>query len=145
MIRYFDASALAKHYVRERDTRTVDRLLSGVEAATCRLTEAEVSSALSRRCREGDVTEEGLAMAVTALRADMRRLHVVELSASVVGGVHALLSRHVLRAGDALQLASALVLRDRAGPVELVAYDARLRHAARREGLAVRPKTLRRR
>lgn len=46
------------------------------------------------------------------------------------------LRRHALRAGDAIQLASALDLRQRmTGPVEFVCFDQRLNAAARSEGL----------
>lgn len=50
----------------------------------------------------------------------------------------ALLVRHPLRAGDAIQLASALLLRrELAEPVTFAAYDDRLKAAARAEGLTV--------
>ena len=48
--------------------------------------------------------------------------------------------RHPLRAGDAIQLASALLLRRELGePVKFVAYDNRLKAAAKAEGLVVVP------
>ena len=51
MIRYFDASAFAKRYVRAEGSAQVSRWLREARAATCRLTEAEISSALARRVR----------------------------------------------------------------------------------------------
>ncbi len=52
MIRYFDASALAKRYVKEAGIQAVCRLLDAGNAAVSRLSEVEVASALVRRARE---------------------------------------------------------------------------------------------
>jgi uncharacterized protein len=143
LINYFDASALVKRYVRESGTPTVRRLLRQEQAATSRLSEAEISSALCRRLREGGLTARQYQRVLEALRADLARLEIVELSPAVVAAVHPLLARHGLRAGDALQLASALMLREAVGDeLALVAYDERLHAAARIEGFRVRPRTL---
>jgi uncharacterized protein len=140
---YFDASALVKRYVREAGTASVRRLLREQRGATSRLSEAEISSALCRRRREGGLTGAQYERALGALRADLGRLEVVELSPEIVASVHALLARHHLRASDALQLASALFLREALGSeVALVVYDERLHAAARAEGFHVRPRTL---
>jgi len=140
---YFDASALVKRYVRESGTPTVRRLLREQRASTSRLSEAEISSALCRRHREGALTRAQHQRALDALRDDLERLEVVELSPRVVANVHPLLERHGLRAGDALQLASALLLREALGSeLVLVAYDERLRAAAQVEGFRVRPRSL---
>ena len=55
-MRYFDASALVKRYVREPAAVSVRRLLKSDRAATSRLSEVEVASALTRRAREGAFT-----------------------------------------------------------------------------------------
>ncbi len=140
MIRFFDASALVKRYVRERETPLVRRLLAEGSAAVSRLSEAEVSSALARRRREGDLEPRDHVAALAALRADLARLDVVELAPEVVARVHDLLRRHVLGAGDALQLASALALRPKdETAAEFVCWEARLRTAANAEGFIVMP------
>jgi hypothetical protein len=65
---------------------------------------------------------------------------VTEDRPSVVDEARVLLVRHLLRAGDATQLASALLLRrELAEPVTFAAYDDRLKSAARAEGLTVVP------
>lgn len=145
MIHYFDSSALVKHYVREPGTSTVNRMLASGTAAISRLTEAEISSALARRLRDGHLKSDQHHRALAALRIDLERIDVIELSAPVVAAVHSLLARHALRAGDALQLASALLLRDRLGPdnpMSIIVYDERLHRAAQAEGLRVSPRTL---
>ena len=55
---YFDASALAKRYVREIGSQSVRRLLAAGVAATSRLSEVEVASAIARRAREGVLSAE---------------------------------------------------------------------------------------
>ena len=97
---YFDASALAKRYVRENGSLKVRRLLSADVAATSRLTEVEIASALVRRAREGAFSEAARDRALAALAADMTALLVVELTADVAARARELLIRHPLRAGD---------------------------------------------
>ena len=48
-MRYFDASALAKRYVREKGSLKVRRLLASDVPATSRLSAVEIASALMRR------------------------------------------------------------------------------------------------
>jgi hypothetical protein len=140
-IRYFDASALVKRYVDEppaAEAERVRRLLGQGLPATSRFSQIEVASALARRCREGTLSAADRDRAAAALAADFAALNVVELSPEVTALAGRLLARHPLRAGDALQLASALLLARRAsGRVEWVACDQRLAEAAVREGLRV--------
>ncbi len=139
-MRYFDASALAKRYVRAEGTSEVNRWLRESRSATCRLTEAELSSAFARRVREGTMSVRARAAALDRLRADLRKIHVVEMVPVVVERVHDLLGRHPLRASDALHLAAALCLAGAIGrPTSFVVYDERLAEAARAEHLLVLP------
>lgn len=137
-MRYFDASALAKRYVRETGSVKVRRLLSADIPATSRLSEVEIASALMRRAREGALSHKQRDRALAALDSDVTAMLLVELSPEVVKRAQTLLRRHVLRAGDAIQLASCLHLRDELGDeVAMVAFDERLNAAAQLEGLAV--------
>jgi len=136
VIVYVDASALAKRYVREAETETVNLVLESELPVISRLTEVEVVSALARRCREGALPAGERDRALEALRRDLATLHVVEITAPVARLGCELLLRHALRAGDALQLAACLFLRDSVGrPVAFLAYDDRLGRAAAAEGL----------
>lgn len=138
MTRYFDASALAKRYVRETGSTTVRRLLASGSAATSRLSDVEVSSAIVRRAREGTFTMKERDRMLAALQHDVPALAVVELTPEITAGARALLLRYPLRAGDAVQLASGLYLqRQLARPVPFVVFDRRLVLAARAEGLVV--------
>jgi hypothetical protein len=131
---YFDASALAKRYVREKGSLKVRRLLASRRPATSRYSAVEVASALARRVREGAVAGEDCERALAALREDLTAMLLVELTPEVATRAQSLLQRHALRAGDAVQLASCLQLQDELEePVTLVAFDDRLAAAARKE------------
>jgi uncharacterized protein len=137
-MRYFDASALVKRYVRERESTQVSALLEDGVGVVSRLSEAEVSSALARRHRDGSIATADYVRAVAALRSDFTMLTVVELKPPVVARVHSLLRDHHLRAADALQLACCLAVGERIGAsLEFVCFDDRLSRAARAEGLRV--------
>lgn len=72
------------------------------------------------------------------MRRDLGACLLVELTAEVVSAALGLLTRHPLRAGDAIQLASCLELRQRLKyPITFVAFDQQLLRAARKEGLDV--------
>jgi predicted nucleic acid-binding protein len=136
---YFDASAPAKRYVREKGSLKVRRLLASDLPATSRYSAVEITSALARRAREGDISAEDCERAVTALSEDLTAMLVVELTPEVVMRAQELLQRHSLRAGDAVQLASCLQLRDEVKEaVALVAFDDRLVTAARKHRVPVK-------
>ncbi|MGH9413735.1 MAG: type II toxin-antitoxin system VapC family toxin [Terriglobales bacterium] len=136
MTRYFDASAWTKRYIDEPGTDAVVGLAEGAVLATSRLTMVEVSSALLRRKREGTVGAAVCDEQLARLRSELLTVEVVELDLVVAEAATATLQRHALRAGDAIQLASALHLRRRMrGPIEFICFDQRLNEAARAEGL----------
>jgi hypothetical protein len=73
---------------------------------------------------------------MASVDADMRAVLVIELTTEIAARTQQLVQRHALRAGDAVQLASCLYLRDAVDrDVALVAFDDRLNSAARREGV----------
>jgi predicted nucleic acid-binding protein len=131
---YFDASALAKRYVREQGSLKVRRLLASGLPATSRYSAVEIASALARRAREGAISGEDTERALRALREDLTAMLVVELTPEVVTRAQSLLQQHSLSAGDAVQLASCLHLRNELEePITLVVFDDRLAAAARKE------------
>jgi hypothetical protein len=137
-MRYFDASALVKRYVREEGTTRVRRLLASDVSATSRFSAVEIASALGRRAREGAFSEADRDGAITALEADLTSMLVVELTKEIAMRAQALVRRHPLRAGDAVQLASCLYIQGELGEkTSFIGFDNRLTDAARREGLVV--------
>ena len=137
-MRYFDASALMKRYVREPGAVSVRRLLKTAPAAASRLSEVEVASALVRRAREGAFGIEERDRALASLSDDFATLIIVEFTPEIAADARALLVRYRLRAGDCVQLASCRYLqREMSQPLPFVAFDDRLADAARDEGLTV--------
>ena len=127
-----------KRYVREPGAVSVRRLLKADPAATSRLSEVEVASALVRRAREGAFTVTERDRALASLADDFATLIIVELTPEITADARALLLRHRLRAGDAVQLASCLYLqRELRQSLPFVACDDRLAEAARDEALTV--------
>ena len=137
---------MVKRYVREQAAVSVRRLLKVHRGASSRLSEVEVASALIRRAREGAFTQEERDRALASLENDFAALILVECTPEIIAGARALLLRHRLRAGDAVQLASCLYLQRELGQaVPFVAFDERLTVAASDEGLTVVSKSPRRR
>ena len=129
LIAYLDASALVKRYVEETGSATVRRVLTSPAVTTSRLSEVEIASALARRCREGTLSRHERDRALAAIPRDVASLYVVDLTAEVTRTSLALLARHPLRTGDAIQLASCLYLRLH---VADEVQPAGVRHAAQR-------------
>ncbi len=114
------------------------RLLAAGPGATSRLSAVEVAAALARRCREGAFAPSERDRALAAFDQDLSVLQLVEVSPAITLRARALLVRHPLRTGDAIQLASALFLQDELGEaVGFAVFDHRLQTAAAAEGLSV--------
>lgn len=138
-MRFWDASAVVPLVCREPispRSRSLYREDPGLLVWT--LTPTEVLSALSRKRREGVLTQE-------VFRESRRRLdllvrdwmEVYDLDAAKTRA-HRLLEVHPLRAPDALQLAAALVgVLDRPAGFGFVTFDDILASAAEREGFSV--------
>ncbi len=125
-----------KRYVREAGSDRVRRWLASGTPATSRLSEVEVASALTRRWRERAFGAAERDRALAALASDLEALTVVEIVPAVAQNARRLLLRHILRAGDALQLASCLYLKEAVGEaVAFAGFDDRLSTAAAKEGL----------
>jgi len=111
---YLDTSALIKRYVAEPGSQWIEATIFEPDDTlllTSRLTMVEVWSALARRRREASISPQDHADALDAFREDcLTRYHFVEFEAPVVELSGQLLDRHPLRAYDAVQLASALII-----------------------------------
>jgi predicted nucleic acid-binding protein len=100
----------------------------------------ECQSAVYRRHRTTPLRPEVLEEIRQRLTTMVGDADVVAPTTGLRDGAGRLLAAHPLRAGDALQLAAALVWCDGAPASEtFVCLDARLRDAARAEGFAILP------
>jgi predicted nucleic acid-binding protein len=94
----------------------------------------ECASAIARVERSGALPAEAAASALDRLRMLRQSWYEVMPSEEVRMQAARLLRMHPLRAGDATQLAAALVWSGTSDQHELVSFDDRLNLAARREG-----------
>ena len=139
---FFDASALVKGYVHEPGSRWVRQVLvpRGPEVFISPLSGVEVLAAIARKARAGEIDGSMRQKGVSAFRMDYRyRFAHTAVSAAVTQEAMALVLAHPLRGADAVQLASALLLREAAPQFKglaFVAADAALLRLARHTGLA---------
>ena len=139
---YLDTSALAKLYVWESGSQRMLQLASVPEAhqiALCAISQVELHSAIRRRQRAGDLTDEVANEAVERFELHItNRFLRQSVSDQVIDLASDLVARHFLRAYDAVQLAGCLVLKAtaRESPI-FVCADQHLLVAARSEHLTV--------
>ena len=139
---YLDSSALAKIYVRERGSELMTELASSdanYNLAICAITQVEFHSVISRRRREGDLDEVAVKRAGERfddhLRNTFKRCPVDDRTLNLASVI---VSRHALKASDAIQLAACLTLSGEAREsLTFVCADRNLLTSARLEGLAV--------
>ena len=126
----------------EPERPSVNRAMAEAIPAISRLSVVEVSSAIERRFREQSLSASARSAMSRQLQADIPGFLVVELDPQLAEAASALLQRHSLRAADAIQLASALRIRDDVGPMSAVhffAFDRALDQAATDEGFSLPP------
>jgi len=139
-VKYWDSSAVLPLLLDEKQTPATKRVYEEDPAQTvwC-LTDVEIGAALSRRVREG-LTENRVERVRDDWGVLARRWRPIASLDAVSSRALRLVRTHPLRAGDALQLAAALVAcGERPEALPFVCLDDRLRDAARREGFAVLP------
>jgi uncharacterized protein len=143
--RFFDTSAVAKHYRAEVGTARVDTFLAeaGARHFISALSVVELHSVFARLARTGQITAADFHLARGRFLADIAAglWQVVPLTAAHFHHAQQLLVQHglgrSLRTLDALQLAVALGCAA-LGPLNaFVCADANLGHVAVAEGLTV--------
>lgn len=135
MIHFLDASALVKSYVREPGSREVREMLRSAHASVSRVTYAEAFAAIARAEREKVIPADERDRIFARIPIDFRELTIVELRAATLAPIAEIVVRHALRGFDAVQLASALVLRRGRLASTFWSADGRLCDAAEAEGL----------
>ena len=127
-----DSSAFAKRYVGEVGSQEVDEICQATSVlALSVVCVPEIISALNRRMREKRLSAQEYLTAKSRLSEDVADAVVVNLTPAVVARTVFLLETNVLRAMDALHVASALEW----GADLFVSCDERQLRAARRAGL----------
>lgn len=104
-----DSSALAKRYLDEPGSETVQRILRDATALGISIVcIPEVVSSLSRRRRERKLSRDAYATVKAAFLEDVRDCEVVNVTDDVLRRAIDALERHPLRAMDALHVGSAI-------------------------------------
>lgn len=132
---YLDTSALIKLLVDEPGSDLVKRAADGSDSVTTsRLTYVEAFSALARLRSRGLLDDLAHRACVKSFRSLWSRTGSVEPDQSVIEDAASLCTKHLLRAYDAIQLASARVV-SKKEPVLFASWDRTLLAAALAEGL----------
>jgi uncharacterized protein len=141
MVRFWDASALMPLLVDQPASARLQNLLRREPAVAIWWgTPVECASGLARLQRDGTLARSEVRQAQGALDDLRAGALEIEPTEEVRSRALRLLAVHQLRAGDALQLAAALIWsQERVRGVGFVSMDDRLRGAAAREGFQVLP------
>jgi uncharacterized protein len=138
-LRFWDTSALVPLLQVEERTEQADRWVrQDPVLVVWRLASTEALSAIERRRRQGDATEEQAGRARDLLSKLWDCANVVEDVSAAQRRAARLLRIHPLRAADALQLAAALAwAEDQPDGDVFLTFDDRLGEAAAKEGFTV--------
>lgn len=137
-MRFWDASALVPLFTQKATSADMIRLEAADPAVQVWWgTRVEVKAALFRKVLTGHLTRAQALVGVGRVDARFDALYIeIEPSTPIRHRAEALVSRHDLRAADALQLAAFL---QNGASQEFVCLDKRLRDAALAEGARVLP------
>ncbi|HXH92018.1 MAG TPA: type II toxin-antitoxin system VapC family toxin [Thermoanaerobaculia bacterium] len=138
-MRFWDSSALIPLLIREKSSDAMRTILtSDRHIAASVITPIEIESALWRRRHHGDLDAEQHAASEETFAELTRSWSEIGDIILARGIALDLLSRHVLRAADAIQLATAIVAAGSSRvPITFVTLDLDLANAARAEGFEV--------
>lgn len=136
---YLDTSALIKRFVAEKGSLLVQTLVKRKgPIATAKIAYAEVYAGLTRKLREGHLSDAQYALACRQFDADWQAYIRVELHDDILFLARDLIRRHPLKGFDAVHLASAISLKNALGEdITFAAADERLLRAAEAEDLNI--------
>jgi len=140
-VRFWDTSALVPLLVAEQRSASLAALaLEDSATFVAWVTRVELTSALARRQRSGELSISEAALLEERGSNIIDTWREVKPDDELRESARRFVRLHALKAQDALQLASAwIACRARAGSLEFVCLDDRLRSAAQREGFRLRP------
>ena len=137
---YAESSSVLAWLLDEAPSGTVRQLLAAAEAVVASdLTLIECDRVLLRAAAVGELAEAESADRRAYLTAAAAHWHVLRIGPEIVERARQPFPGDPIRTLDAIHLASALVARSTLPGLELLSLDDRIRKAARRLGLRVRP------
>ncbi|CBE68768.1 MAG: type II toxin-antitoxin system VapC family toxin [Candidatus Methylomirabilis oxygeniifera] len=136
---YLDTSALIKRFVAEKGSPLVQSLVKREgPIATAKIAYAEVYAGLTRKLREGHLSDVQYGLAYRQFEADWQAYIRVELHDDILFLARDLIRQHPLKGFDAVHLASAISLKNALGEdITFAAADERLLRAAEAEDLNI--------
>lgn len=139
---FLEATAFVKLFVREEGTDALIRLMESAEdnrKLICSATPLEIHAVIRRRERNGGISTEDAASAISVLRLESARMVQQPLNPAVLEDARQVLDRTPLRWTEALQLGAALAAREMFQGTEIIFVSAspRLLEAAAAEGFKV--------
>jgi uncharacterized protein len=140
-MKFWDASALVPLLVPEEQSDYCMRVIrSDPEILIWCLSRVEVVSALTRRLREQILAAAEFQAAKSRLQLILESAYQITAFEKVMNRAVRLLEVHPLRAADACQLASGLIVtQEDPSRLAIVCFDERLNAAAVKEGFVVNP------
>jgi predicted nucleic acid-binding protein len=144
---FADSSALVKLYANEAGSDDMERLIRTGPLFVSGLARVEVPAALWRKRRSGELSTHDARILAARFSMDFHstpseksRFISIIAAPRILDSAAGLTARHGLRAYDAVQLASAVAIRDLEPLCRTFAcFDRGLGAAARAEGFAVSP------
>ncbi len=143
---FFDSSGIVKGYANEMGTNWV-RSITNPDANNIiiisKITVVEVLAALAKKLRLEEIGQSEYETVIADFERDCLTHYIrVEVNDEVINSAKSLVTRRVLRAYDAIQLASAIILnkdrkRAKLDPLVFISADDHLNTAAEQEGLKV--------
>jgi len=139
---FLEATAFIRLFVQGQGTDALIRLMESAEDNRKLLsssTPLEIYAVIRRRERQGDISAEDAASALSVLRLESARMVQQPLNPAVLEGARQLLDRSGLRWTEALQLGAALAAREMFQGTEItfVSTSQRMLDAAAAEGFGV--------
>ena len=136
---YFDTSALVKRYVSEPGSLRVGQLLRRHDFLSSALTPVELLSGLSRRRRDGDLSDRIFVALLRRIRSDRTWWELVEVGSLVLNRAAEMVQGNVaIRTLDAIHVTSLVTFQTASGrKIPLITGDVRQRDAATHLGLNV--------
>jgi predicted nucleic acid-binding protein len=136
---YFDTSALIKRYVSEKGSARVVSLLRRRDVLSSAITPVEVMSALCRRKRNGELSDEDFAVTLSRVQGERIRWELIELGRTVLSRAEEIVQGIVpMRSLDAIHVASLMTFQVASGTrIPFVTGDDRQRQAGAQTGLDV--------
>jgi predicted nucleic acid-binding protein len=134
---YFDTSALIKRYVREPGSAHVASLLRRHDLLSSAITPVEIMSALGRRRRDRDLSDEAFIATVNRMRSERVHWELIEVGETVLSRAEEIVQGSVpMRSLDAVHIASLMAFQTASGiRTSFVTGDGRQRDAATSLGL----------